>query len=215
LPRRRLREILSGPILPHDEEQDGADIHARDALFELELAARLQSRGIHLISFDDIEFELLATQVNVQCKRLHSSSRLQQNLDKACSQIAARIEGTKKRGIVAIGIDKILDAHKNIWTVKDESSLISASRGFMDQFLAHNKQRFINILDIRIIAILIDLRFIAQVLDRNNLLTRGYETALFPLCSAATLQFVDTDLIWELGKKITDSAGPLHVHGRG
>lgn len=102
-----IKESLNGPLLPHDEGKDGGSIHARNFLFEIELAARLQARGVSIISFDDIEFDFEGTIVNVQCKRLHSSTRVQDNLDKVCEQIAKRISDTKKRGIIAVGMGKI------------------------------------------------------------------------------------------------------------
>ena len=69
LPRRRLREILSGPLLPHAEDLNGSTIHARSALFELEFAARMQARGVTITGFDDIQFKMQGLTVNVQCKR--------------------------------------------------------------------------------------------------------------------------------------------------
>jgi hypothetical protein len=75
LPRGRLKEALGGPLMPHDETHDGASIQARNAVFELELAAFLQACGLQITNFDDIEFLFDRTVVNVQCKRLHSYAR--------------------------------------------------------------------------------------------------------------------------------------------
>ena len=206
LPRGRMKEAMSGPLLPHDEEQDGASIQARDALFELELGSRLQARGVSIRGFDDIKFGFDGGEINVQCKRLHSPKTLQQNLDKACSQIAKRIVGTKTRGLVAIGMDKILETDRNIWTVPNEDSLLKETKDLMRSFLHENGPRFRRIVDIRVLGILADLRFMALVKDHNDLLTRGYKTALYPLASAETLQFADSDFLRRLGKKIADSA---------
>ena len=210
LPRRRLKEALGGPLMPHDESQDGASIQARDALFELELAAFLQACGIQITNFDDIEFVFDGTTVNVQCKRLHSYARLQDNLDKACSQIANRIGNTRKRGLVAIGIDKVIGADKTIWETYDETALMQVSNDGVKEFLRTNERKFLQIVDIRVLGILVDLRFIGRVKNRNDLLTRGHETALYSLCSAATQQFVDAAFIENLGRKIAASVEQLH-----
>lgn len=210
LPRQRLKEVLAGPLMPLDEGKDGASIQARDALFELELAAFLQARGIQITNFDDIEFVFDGTTVNVQCKRLHSYARLQDNLDKACSQIANRIGGARKRGFVAFGIDKVFGTDKTVWEAYDETALTQASNSVLKEFLQTNKQRFLGIVDIRVLGILVDLRFIGRLKNRNDLLTSGHERALYSLCSSATRQFVDTAFIEKLGQKIANYAEQVH-----
>lgn len=214
LPRGRLKEALSGPLMPHDEQKDGPTIQARDAIFELELGCRLRAKGVSLTGFDDIEFEFQGVRVNVQCKRLHSAKTLQPNLDKACMQIARWITG-QTRGLVAIGMDKIFTTDRNVLTVTNEGALLGAVKDLMKDFLCENEQRFLRILDIRILGVLADLRYIGRVKDRNDLLTSGCETALYALASAATLQFVDSDFLWNLGHNIADSVEQLHPLRRG
>ena len=209
LPRRRLGESLGGPLMPHDEKNDGGTIQARNALFELELASRLQARGLKLQRFDDIEFEFRGVEVNVQCKRLHSPNALQHNLDAACAQLARRIAGTQKRGLVAIGIDKILQTDRHVMTAQNESDLKASAEARMNRFLRESEQRFMAIVDIRVLGLFIDMRFIGDVGDRNNLLVRGFETAIYPLASAKTLQFEDAGFMWLLGKQIADSVEQL------
>ncbi len=206
LPRQRLKEVVAGPLMPHDEGQDGASIQARNALFELELAARLQACGLQIISFDDIEFEYDGINVNVQCKRLHSHTRLQENLDKACSQIAARIGNTQKRGLVAIGIDKVIGADKAVWEVYNETALIQRASNLVKEFLLTHERKFHRIVDTRVLLIIVDLRFIGRIKNQGDLLTRGHETGLYPLCSVATQQLVDTAFIEKLSKQLVDSA---------
>lgn len=200
LPRRSLRKILFGPLLPHDERADGGSIHARDTLFELELGTRLQARGIKLTSFDDIEFEFEGTHVNVQCKRLHSSASIQNNLDKACFQIKKRIADTDKRGLVALRIDKVLGTDTNKWTVQDESALLQVTQERMDRFFNQNKHRFDEILSIRAVGVFVDMPYIAQVKECHNLLTRGYEAVSYYSSSSDAF-------FRKFGNKIADSTG--------
>jgi hypothetical protein len=210
LPRGRLKEALGGPLMPHDEGQDGESIQARNALFELELAAFLQACGIQITNFDDIEFVFDGTTVNVQCKRLHSYARLQDNLDKACSQIANRIDNTNKKGLVAIGIDKVIGADKTVWETYDETALTRVSNDIVKKFLQTNERRFLGIVDVRVLGILVDLRIIGRIKNQNDMLTNVHERALYPLISTATQQFVDTAFIERLGRKIADSPEQLY-----
>lgn len=206
LPRQRLKEVVAGPLMPHDEGKDGATIQARNALFELELAARLQARGLQITSFDDIEFEFDGINVNVQCKRLHSYAQLQYNLDKACSQIADRIGNTRKRGLVAIGIDKVIGADKTVWEVSDETALIQVSNDIVRTFLRTNEHKFLRIVKTPLLGIIVDLRYIGRIKNQNDLLTRGNVTGLYSPDSAATTEFADTVFIEKLYRKIADSA---------
>jgi len=203
LPRQRLKEVVAGPLMPYDEGKDGASIQARNSLFELELAARLQARGVQITSFDDIEFEFDGIKVNVQCKRLHSHAQLQYNLDKACSQIAERIGDTLKRGFVAIGIDKVIGADRALWEVYDEAALIQVSNDIVKTFLLNNQHEFLRIGDTRVLGIIVDLRYIGRIRNQNDLLTRGHETALY---SPATWRSVDAAFIEKLYRQITNSA---------
>ncbi len=111
---------------------------------------------------------------------------------------------------MAIGIDKLFETDRNIWTVSNEDSLLRETEDLMRSFLLENEPRFRRIVDIRVLGILADLRFMALVKDHNDLLTRGYKTALYPLASAETLQFDGSDFLRRLGKKIADSAEELH-----
>lgn len=49
IPCQRLRTIMSGPLLPNDEDVEGPSIQARSALFELELAARWVDKYLSLV----------------------------------------------------------------------------------------------------------------------------------------------------------------------
>lgn len=203
IPCQRIRAALSGPLLPYNEGVEGQSIHGRSALFELELAARFQCQGLTITGFDDIQLELCGVRINVQCKRPHKISRLQETIQNASSQISKRMGNTANRGLIALRIDRLLGLDSKILKVPDEDSLSKQSGDRLDQFWKEHKRKLKKIIDIRILGIFIDLPFIAEVENRNNLIVRGYESILYPLCSDSTLQFTDARLIEKLAEKVT------------
>src|SRR4030042_5669869 len=204
LPRQRLKEIVSGPLMPHDETKDGSSIQARNAIYELELAAALQERGVPITRFDDIEFEFDGINVNVQCKRLHSNSQLQYNLERACSQIATRIGSTGKWGLVAIGIDKVSGADKTVWEVPHEAVLIAHASNIVKNFL-FSAYRLLRKCVNQVLGIIVHLRYIGRIKNsEDDLLTRGKETAL--LFSAAAERQLGDIFIEKLRKQINNYA---------
>jgi hypothetical protein len=206
LPRRRLREILSGPLLPHEEDLNGSTIHARSALFELEFAARMRARGIAITGFDDIQFELQGLTVNVQCKRPQSASRLQENIQSACLQISRRIANTGKRGLIALRVDRLLETDTNIWKVADDDQLRVKFKHILDKFLRKHSKEFKLTIDVPIIGIIIDLPFIAEVRARGSLVVRGYETVIYSFCSDSTKQVADARVMVKLAERMMSYA---------
>lgn len=205
LPRQRLKEIVSGPLMPHDEGNDGSSIQARNALFELELAARLQGHGFSITRFDDIEFEFNGVTVNIQCKRLHSASQLKYNLERACSQIAKRIGLPRQWGLVAIGVDKISNADRTVWEVPHEAVLKAHASSLVKNYLSAAGKMLLRNCDIQVLGIIVDLRYIGRIKNaEDDLLTRGKETALL-FSEAAELQ-LGAIFIEELSKQIINYA---------
>lgn len=106
LPRRTLRDILSGPLVPKQETPASSD--GRNKFVELELAAYLSSAGFDLKAFDDVTFEFEGAFYHVECKRPFREGRLEENIDKAYRQLRTKLAGPNDRGIIAVALDKIL-----------------------------------------------------------------------------------------------------------
>ena len=204
LPRRRLREALNGPLLVEEEGMDGASIHGRDALFEMHLAARMKARGLNVTGFDDIQFEFLGVPVNVQCKRIKGENAVKRNYKKACSQLTERIKENNGRGLIALSVEKLLGTEEDEWVLPDKRSLVQQAKTTMDNFIRFYEKEWLSTIDIRVLGVIIDFKYKGVVADHNNLLTRGYETALLPICSARTLQFRDYNYMKSLAAQFTN-----------
>src|SRR5262249_22223281 len=86
---------------------------SRNLLFELVVAGLLKRAGlpIRLDGDEDISFEFRNTSFFVECKRIHSTAKIQKNIDDAGEQIGKRCdiaEAPKTRGIIAIDVSKLI-----------------------------------------------------------------------------------------------------------
>lgn len=66
-------------------------------------------------------------------------ARMQDNLNKTCSQIADCIGNRPKRGLVAIAIDEVIGADKTVWEAYDETPLTQVSKDVVKEFLWREK----------------------------------------------------------------------------
>jgi len=181
IPRSRLKSIIAGTFLIEDE--DATTNQARNSLFELELAVLIKSKGIGILNFNDISFNLENAIFNIQCKRPMSTKSLDANVQEAISQAFAFFKkvdvGIDCRGIIAVSIDKILgfDKDKIINTpnsVSLENYIKMRSKALVDQMgYVWNK-----IKDPRILAVFVFFKGVAQVQETNLLSVVKFTTVV-------------------------------------
>jgi hypothetical protein len=107
---RKLKIATEGPIFPKDEDENSN--HARNTLFELEVASLLINSG-YKISIDqreDIFFYADGEKITVECKRLQNESRLEKNVKKALEQLKqSYLEGRSEKGMICFSVGKALN----------------------------------------------------------------------------------------------------------
>ena len=108
--KKKLQVVLNGPDLPSDEDANSS--HARNTMFELNLAARLQRAGLSVdISGDaDLDFTCAGLQWFGECKRPYKIETIEKNMSTACEQLGKRLSGSRlaARGLLAISISRPL-----------------------------------------------------------------------------------------------------------
>ena len=165
IPERYLKSIVAGSFLSKDE--DNATNQARNLLFQLELAALLKSKGIEILDFDDVSFELEKAIWNIQCKRPVSSKNLGVNIQGAIVQTKNFFEKTitnlDLRGIIAISIDKILETDRNTIVTPNGTSLENYVRMKSMQFVNQFKHEWRGIIDTRFLAVFVFFKGVADV----------------------------------------------------
>ena len=84
----KVLKAVSGPIAPLSEQPSNSK--ARNAMFELSLAADLKNGGAHVILGEpDIEFILALTRFLVECKRPFYDHSVRGNIKEAASQLGS------------------------------------------------------------------------------------------------------------------------------
>lgn len=124
LPRSKLRKMLGGPDYTWEESSTENNIESRNILFELETAAFFKKAGIDIIGFDDNDFNFEGNKFNVQCKRIFSEKRIQDNIDEAASQFTKRMAiKPNLKGIICLSIDKLIGLEEFLFKIKNISEL--------------------------------------------------------------------------------------------
>jgi len=202
IPRRKLRDTLSGPFLPTEEKSGTETVNSRNYLFELELASKLKNKGINVNGFDDVKFTFESVDFTIECKRIFSDKTVRTNIEKAYEQLKERMNANeKKRGIIALSIEKIFQTD-HLYFSATEAEVGTRINNYIDSFIKQNKQHFLRtILDIRIIGFFIIQKFIA-IIEPQHLLTSGFQVAVHPLCSPAHFQYSDYDRLMALGNTL-------------
>ena len=167
-----LQRVIKGPYL--SQKEDGTTNDARNILFELELAATFASKGIKILDFNDVSFELEDTIWNIQCKRSINVRNLEGHIERAVQQGQHFFNQTKSklapRGIIAISIDKILGTDKAVIRTLDSNALKSYVDNKLNEFVKQCSHKWNKIIDGRFLAVFIFMRAVVEV---SNPLTFG------------------------------------------
>jgi len=202
IPRAKIVDILSGPFLPKDEDPKAQNIHSRNTLFELQMAAKMNNAGIEVIGFDDIDFILDKEQFNAQCKRIHSIKRIEENVQKAYDQIKNRLKDNEnQKAIICISIDKISEKDGKLLKVKEVNNIAPEMKRITYDFIETYKKYWRNFVDIRLIATLVYFQA-AAIIEDLNLLTRCHQIEIDQIAIPENQQSKEFALILSMGEKL-------------
>ncbi len=184
IPKARLNAIISkldkavnGPTNVADETPNSTE--ARNYLFEAATAARLHrpASGVEAIldAESDTGVRLGINKVWIECKRVTTTARIEDNFRRATKQLEAVLRkkiGAGHRAMVALDISKILNAGDKIFVRNTEAGLLSSVDALMDQFIRHNHGQWDKVYerrDRKIIGALIRFSFMSSVEQRRIL----------------------------------------------
>ena len=205
IPRAKLVEILKGPFLPKDEDPVAQNIHSRNTLFELQIAAKINNAGIEVIGFDDIDFILDEQQFNAQRKRIHSLKRIEENVQKAYEQIQSRLKNNEnQKAIICISIDKLAEKDGKILRVKRAKDIAPEMVRSTSDFIETYKKYWQNFVDIRLIATLVYFQA-AAIVEDLNLLTCCHQIEIDPIAIPENLQSREYALILSMVEKLQNA----------
>ena len=212
-PRTSLEIAISpkAPFMATDENGACATNHARNILFELELAARLKSQGVKIIGLDDVWFEFGNARYNVQCKRPMRKNRLNENIDEAIAQLRKRLNASDEkhnpRGIIAIAVDKIVGADKGFIRAKADNDLERELLRKLENFVKRYSHLWaVGRIDIRVVGCIIFLKYVAYV-ESTGVMSEGTQI-YFDILAHPTIQAKDSGRLKDLGD-LLKSTPPL------
>jgi hypothetical protein len=120
--RPKLRDILKGPPLPSDEDQNSSQ--ARNIMFELNLACRLWRAGLspRLGEHPDLSCIVNGRRLLIQCKRPGGLSGTRNAVSRARVQLTddLRTASDDARGVIAISLAKLINPRDLAYVYEDE-----------------------------------------------------------------------------------------------
>ena len=122
--RPKLRDVLAGPVLPRDEDENTN--HARNILFELNLGAKLFEGGAApmLGERPDLSCMRQDKKLLLECKRVLTKRGAQKRLKKARRDLTdlLKAERVGARGVIALSLTKLVNPGDAIFSFSDESA---------------------------------------------------------------------------------------------
>lgn len=197
LPRRRIKQALEG--------RGAASKQARDAFFELDIAAFLLHAGLQVTSFDDVAFEFEGVEFYVECKRLSGKSSVRNNLERACEQVRVRLDKSgdaeRSRGLVAVSVETLYGLDSSPMVAFEESEPDRTTRQLVRRFDLEFGPVIKTALGIetRILGVLVRAPFLVK---RGNEVFANHILSLTPWCSAAHGQLKDELLVRDLAERL-------------
>ena len=133
----KLKKAVDGPADLADETANSS--RARNFLFEAVVAAKLHcpNQGVHtfLSAPGDTALTYLSRRIFVECKRIRAASGIENNVRKACNQLAGALnEDNTSRGggLVALELSSIISSDES---AADEARLSRHMTSKMDKFI--------------------------------------------------------------------------------
>lgn len=123
--KKKMQVVLQGPELPVDE--DGNSSEARNTMFELNLAARIQRAGMTVDIGGDADLEFMCKGVRWfgECKRPYKVETIANNIGEVCRQLGERLKTSRlaARGLLAISVSRPLTTRSSYLEYSSEAEL--------------------------------------------------------------------------------------------
>lgn len=146
--RAKLKEVVSGPSEVTRERSETSSNRARNTLFELAIAARMQRAGFSptLEAPTDVVGELSAGRVFIECKRLQEEHQLNSRLREGVKKVIAakNSESGQSAGFVAFSIGKAKFRGERVVIADREDHINAICEELSNQFYTAHERRFVS-----------------------------------------------------------------------
>lgn len=192
----KLQEAIKGPTILADENPKNSSNHARNTLFELTIAARIQRGGL-IPEFEnptDLASDFPEGKLFIECKRPQGISQLNSRLRDGTEKILAAKKScpVNSAGFVAIYAGKALfEGHKVIIT-DEPSHLPDICEELCDKFISAHKERIRSSFRKGLDGLILDMTFPAWIPNKMQIIPCSYMSfrvnPSFPKHMASSLQ---------------------------
>lgn len=206
IPRRKLTESISGPILPWEEDPSKGTAHSRNTVFELETAALFHKEGFQILELDDVQFLFDNNIFNIQCKRIHSPKRIEDNIKEAASQISKRMDNKSKvKGIIFLSIDKLTEKEKHILEVDNVDDAGPHMGKLAHDFITTYSHLWRKLININIIGTVVYVNILARIHQGSKPLLTTCKQRMLDIIPEKDHQYYNYLLIKNLSDKLEAS----------
>lgn len=183
----KLNKAVNGPI--NLEHETPATATARNFLFEALVAARIhapaQGASAILDAHSDTGVLFADSKIWIECKRITSKEKIEQNVRKASSQLEDVFKknmGSKHRGIIALDVSKILNPGDQIYMRESDAHLLQSIDQLMNDLIQNFApvwQRVYARRDRKVIGTIVRFAFMS-ISEERNLLVHTTQWGLNP-----------------------------------
>lgn len=198
LPKKKLNECLSGPLIPSDEILGDANVNPRNTFFELEIASRMMLCGFKVNGFDDVNLNFEKYKFFIECKRLLSKSNITYNIENAYDQLSKKLSNTNDRGIIALAFDRSYSLNDKLLDSNNFNDINYKLNQIGDVFIRDNAHVWNAFLNLKVIGILLFITF-GTVYKEYKIL---YSNQMCLISLRSDIQVFDKNLLLRLAKII-------------
>lgn len=206
LPKKKLKESLSGPLIPRNEILGDKNVNSRNTFFELEVASKLMLNDIQVIGFDDVNCNFENYRFFFECKRLLSKSNIESNINYAYTQLSRKLKNQNDRGIIALTFDKAYGFEGMLLDTSNFNDIEKKLNELGNIFIKENYPIWRSFNNKQIIGIILFIKF-GTVYDKSKIL-KTEQTCVISLQS--DIQINDKELLFRFSKVISKDLQPLY-----
>ncbi|MDX2370845.1 MAG: hypothetical protein QNK36_20995 [Colwellia sp.] len=142
---KKLQKGINGPI--NSAEESPKSTAARNFLFEASFAARAHRPESNVFAIldaiSDTGIQIDKKKLWVECKRVTTVERIEDNVKKACKQLESTLKkqnGSGHRGVVAIDVTKTFNIDDKIFVSDNDAQLLASIDKMMDNFIKDHSE---------------------------------------------------------------------------
>lgn len=207
IPISKIKKILSGPYLAHDEDLE--DNESRNILFELELAAIFHKRGLKVNGFDDFSFDLDDTKIYVECKRPVSEQAIVSSIGNAATKLTAQMNrhAGESKALIAVSLDKVMGADKGVLRVDSQKQLEKElTKRIWKQIKSNRENYWKRMLNLNFLGVIFVLNYIVQI-KKDAVNSKGVQCIIDSVQAPFPLQAENRQILDQLEALLSPANG--------